>query len=414
MHHFHYRNEALCCEEVPVAEIAARVGTPFYLYSRATLTRHFKAFDDAFAGTPHLLCYSAKANSSKAVIKTLGDLGAGLDIVSGGELFRGLAAGIPARKIVYSGVGKTAEEIDFALSKEILQFNVESFDELAVLDARAREAGKNAPVALRVNPDVDPKTHPYISTGLKKNKFGIAKESALDFYKAAAELSNIVPTGVTFHIGSQITETGPFVEAVQNVAPFITALRETGLSISYLDVGGGLGINYDNEAPPLPDAYAAAIRQALAGLDVTVIAEPGRAIVGNAGIMVTRVLYEKEGPGKKFLVVDAGMNDLLRPSIYGAHHSVWPVKKTEGEITADVVGPICESGDFLAKDRKMAAARPGDLLAVMSAGAYGMAMASNYNSRPRAAEVMVSESRFAVVRERETYEDLVRGETAFE
>ncbi|MEW5736004.1 MAG: diaminopimelate decarboxylase [Thermodesulfobacteriota bacterium] len=413
MHHFHYREGELCCEDVGIRAIAEEVGTPFYLYSRATLTRHFRAFDEAFAGTPHLLCYSAKANSGMAVIKTLADLGCGLDIVSGGELYRGLAAGVTPQKIVYSGVGKTAGEIDFALTKGILQFNVESFDELAVIDARARELGKTAPVALRVNPDVDPKTHPYISTGLKKNKFGIAKEYALDFYRKAASLGNIKPTGVTFHIGSQITQTGPFVEAVQSMAPIVAALRESGLSIQYLDVGGGLGISYDNEAPPLPGEYAAAIRQAMAGIDLTVIAEPGRAIVGNAGILVTRVLYEKEGPAKKFLVVDAGMNDLLRPSIYGAYHAVWPVRKTEGEITADVVGPICESGDFLAKDRKMAAARPGDLLAVMSAGAYGMSMSSNYNSRPRAAEIMVSENRFVVVRQRETYEDLVRGESAF-
>lgn len=414
MHHFNYRNNRLYCEDVPLEALVSVVGTPCYVYSKATLTRHYKAFDSAFAGTPHMVCFSAKANTSKAILHLLGSLGSGLDIVSGGELFRGLSAGIPASKIVYSGVGKTVAEMDMALSAGILMFNVESFDELHLLNQRAVKLGVRAPIALRVNPDVDPKTHPYISTGLKKNKFGVNKEKAIAAYLAAKELPGIEIRGIDFHIGSQITEVSPFVEAVDSVSALVRELARHGIKIKYLDVGGGLGITYSEETPPLPDDYAEAVKNALADLPVTVILEPGRAIVGNAGVLLTRVLYLKTGGTKEFVIVDSGMNDLLRPSIYGAYHAVWPVEAREGEaVTADIVGPICESGDFLAKDRELKDTKPGDLLAVMSAGAYGFSMSSNYNSRPKAAEVMVSGDHFAVIRQRECYEDLIKGESVF-
>ena len=414
MHHFNYRNNRLYCEDVPLDALAKTAGTPCYVYSKATLTRHYRAFESAFAGVPHMVCFSAKANTSKAILNLLGSLGSGLDIVSGGELFRGLSAGIPASKIVYSGVGKTVGEMDMALCTGILMFNVESFDELHLLNERAMILGKRAPIALRVNPDVDPKTHPYISTGLKKNKFGVNKEKAIAAYLAAKDLPGIEIVGIDFHIGSQITEVSPFVEAVDSVSALVRELAGHGINIRYLDVGGGLGITYAEETPPLPDDYAEAVKNALADLPVTVILEPGRAIVGNAGILLTRVLYLKTGGTKEFVIVDSGMNDLLRPSIYGAYHAVWPVEVREGKtITADVVGPICESGDFLAKDREMKDVKTGDLLAVMSAGAYGFSMSSNYNSRPKACEVMVSGEKFAVVRERERYEDLTRGESTF-
>ena len=414
MHHFHYRASRLYCEDVPLSAIAETVGTPCYVYSKATLSRHYQAFDSAFAGSPHLVCFSAKANTSKAILNLLGSLGSGLDIVSGGELHRGLSAGIPASRIVYSGVGKTASEMDMALSAGILMFNVESFEELHLLNERALRLGKRAPVSLRVNPDVDPLTHPYISTGLKKNKFGVDKERALAAYLAALELPGIEIRGIDFHIGSQITNLSPFVDAVDAVTALLRDLKRHGIEVRFLDVGGGLGITYGDETPPLPADYVEAVKNALANLPVTLIVEPGRAIVGNAGILLTRVLYRKEGSSKEFVIVDSGMNDLLRPSIYGAFHAIWPVSAREGApFTADVVGPICESGDFLAKDRQMQAVAPGDLLAVMSAGAYGFSMSSNYNSRPRAAEVMVSGDRFVIVRERESYEDLTRGETVF-
>ncbi len=414
MHHFHYRASRLYCEDVPLSAIAETVGTPCYVYSKATLSRHYQAFDSAFAGSPHLVCFSAKANTSKAILNLLGSLGSGLDIVSGGELHRGLSAGIPASRIVYSGVGKTASEMDMALSAGILMFNVESFEELHLLNERALRLGKRAPVSLRVNPDVDRPTHPYISTGLKKNKFGVDKERALAAYLAALELPGIEIRGIDFHIGSQITNLSPFVDAVDAVTALLRDLKRHGIEVRFLDVGGGLGITYGDETPPLPADYVEAVKNALANLPVTLIVEPGRAIVGNAGILLTRVLYRKEGSSKEFVIVDSGMNDLLRPSIYGAFHAIWPVSAREGApFTADVVGPICESGDFLAKDRQMQPVAPGDLLAVMIAGAYGFSMSSNYNSRPRAAEVMVSGDRFVIVRERESYEDLTRGETVF-
>ncbi|MFO7686898.1 MAG: diaminopimelate decarboxylase [Desulfobacterales bacterium] len=411
MHHFQYRHDELFCEDVPVREIAEAVGTPFYLYSCATLERHFKAFDGAFANADRLVCFSAKANASQAILKLLSRLGSGLDIVSGGELFRGLRAGIAPDKIVYSGVGKKPEEIDFALQSGILMFNIESLDELELINRRAGEFGKKAPIAIRVNPDVDPKTHPYISTGLKKNKFGIDVVTALEAYKAARTLENVAVVGIDCHIGSQITDLRPFTDALESLKDLIEELTRLGIDIRYLDMGGGLGITYDKEIPPAPDEYARAIVSALRGLPVKLILEPGRVIVGNAGILVTRLLYRKIGIEKNFLVVDAGMNDLMRPTLYQAFHAIQPVVyNTAQKLTADVVGPICETGDFLARDREIADVRNGDLLAVMSAGAYGFSMSSTYCSRPRVAEVMVNADRFYVIRARQGYEDLVVGE----
>lgn len=413
MHHFEYRNAELYAEDVPVKAIADAVGTPFYLYSHATLARHFNEFSDAFKGMDRLVCYSAKANTNLAILSLFSKMGGGLDIVSGGELFRGLAAGIPASRIVYSGVGKRIDEIDYALKEGILMFNVESIEELKLLNERAGTLGKTAPIALRVNPDVDPKTHPYISTGLEKNKFGIDVEGAVEGYRLAKTLSHVQIRGIDCHIGSQITESTPFQDALKSLVALVEKLRDAvGIDFEYIDVGGGLGIIYGDESPPLPEEYARAIVDALKGASLKLILEPGRVIVGNAGVLVTRVLYRKKGKAKEFVIVDAGMNDLIRPSLYRAYHGVQPVVKARrNKVTADVVGPICESGDFLATDREMADLKSGELVAVMSAGAYGFVMASNYCSRPRVAEVMVKGDRFHVVRDRETYTDLMRGES---
>jgi diaminopimelate decarboxylase len=412
MHNFQYRNNEMFCEDVPVQAIARQTGTPFYLYSHATLTRHFKAFNDAFDGMNRLVCFSAKANTSMAVLKLLANLGSGLDIVSGGELFRGLKAGFSPDRIVYSGVGKRMDEIDFALETGILLFNVESLEELELIQARAGVLRKKASISIRVNPDVDPKTHPYISTGLKKNKFGIDTESAMSAYQRAAGMSHILVVGIDCHIGSQITEIQPFEDALKSLKRLIHRLKSIGINIRHLDVGGGLGITYREEAPPHPVDYANAIRHVLGDLDVHLILEPGRVIVGNAGILVTRVLYRKKGMVKEFVITDAGMNDLMRPILYNAYHEAMPVVRTEGEaFTADIVGPICETGDFLAQDRLIPPVRSGDLLAMMSAGAYGFVMSSNYCSRLRAAEVMVKGDVFTVIKDRETYADLIAGET---
>ena len=412
MHFFKYRDNELYCEDVPVKEIAARIGTPFYLYSHATLKRHFQVFNEAFEGVEKLICYSAKANTNLAVLKLFADLGCGLDIVSGGELYRGLKAGFSPERIVYSGVGKTVEEIDYALDTGILMFNVESLAELAQINRRACKLKKRAPVSIRVNPDVDPKTHPYTATGLKKNKFGIGYDVALDSYRVAGELENLTIVGVDCHIGSQITEAGPFQAALENLIGLINELKATGLKIRNLDMGGGLGITYADETPPSLPEYAGAIISQLKGQDLRLILEPGRVLVGNAGILVTEVLYRKSGEVKNFVIVDAGMNDLLRPTLYNAFHAIEPVVNSRKDVmVADVVGPICESGDFLALDRSIANVQSGDLMAVMSAGAYGFVMSSNYCSRPRVAEVMVKGDRFNVVKAREGYEDLVRGET---
>ncbi len=412
MHHFHYIDGHMFCEGVSVSQIAQEVGTPFYLYSHETLRHHFLTFRKAFEGVSHLICFSAKSNSNLAVLRLFRNLGGGLDIVSGGELFRGLEAGVPADRIVFSGVGKREDEILYALESNILMFNVESFQELEQIDACAARLGKRAPVALRVNPDVDPKTHPYISTGLRKNKFGFNMEAALEAYKSANARQYMEVIGISCHIGSQVTEVGPFVDALRRIKDLMNTLEPLGVTIAYLDLGGGLGITYDQESPPHPSEYGKAILETLGHNDCTLILEPGRVIVGNAGILVSKVLYTKQGEDKVFVIVDSAMNDLVRPSLYDAYHAIQPVVKSQEEmIKADVVGPICESGDFLARDRQMPAVQAGDLLAVMSAGAYGFTMSSNYNSRPRIAEIMVREDGFHVVRARETYEDLVAGES---
>ena len=412
MHHFHYRGEDLYCEEVPIAALTEEVGTPCYLYSHATLTRHFRVFNEAFQAIPHLICFAAKANANLAILNLFAAMGGGADVVSGGELFRALRAGIPPDRIVFAGVGKTREEMVEALKADILMFNVESSQELRLLNQVAGAMGTVARVALRVNPDVDPKTHPYISTGLKKSKFGIDISLALEGYQLAQTLPHIAIVGIHAHIGSQITDVTPFVDSLTRIAALVGELRPLGIDIRYLDMGGGLGIPYNDETPPHPTEMAKAVNPILKSLDCTIIFEPGRVIVGNAGILVTKVLYTKRSPAKEFVIVDAGMNDLIRPSLYESYHAIQPVRRTEGRahLTVDVVGPICESGDFLAKDRAMALVEPGELLAVMSAGAYGFTMASNYNARPRAAEVLVKGDRHFIVRARESYEDLIRGE----
>jgi len=417
MHHFARIRGELHCEEVPLRAIAEAVGTPTFVYSHATLAHHYAVFDEAFAGVPHLVCYSMKANSNRSVIRTFTRMGSGVDIVSGGELRRALAAGAPPSKIVYSGVGKTIAEIEEALSRNILMFNVESREELETIEATARKMRRKAPVSLRVNPDVDPKTHPYISTGLKKNKFGIHIAQALRDYAWAAKRKHLEVIGVDCHIGSQLTDVSPFVDAATRVRLLVERLLGMGLPIRLVDLGGGLGIPYEDETPPPPDRYAAAVREVFSGLPVTLVLEPGRVLVGNAGVLLTRVLYTKSSPPpkgearKRFVIVDAAMNDLARPSLYGSYHAIVPVgASNRGRAVTDVVGPICESGDFLARDRRMPVVSSGDLLAVMSAGAYGFSMSSTYNSRPRAAEVMASGDRFEVVRERETLRELDRGE----
>jgi diaminopimelate decarboxylase len=417
VHHFEYRDGELFAEAVPVRRIAREVGTPAYIYSLATLRRHYRVFDQAFAKTPHLICFSVKSNSNLAVLRAFGREGSGFDIVSGGELFRALKAGADPKKIVFSGVGKKREEIEYALSAGILMFNVESEQELEFLDEVSRGLGKRAPLSLRVNPDVDPKTHPYISTGMKKSKFGIDIKRSAELYKKALALKNLEVIGVDCHIGSQLTSVGPFVDALSRVREYLERvlvgyLRKEGANIRYLDLGGGLGIQYKDEEPPHPEEYAAALIKGLEGLDVTLILEPGRVMVGNAGILVTEVLYLKETDEKKFVVVDGGMNDFIRPALYGSYQAIRPVVERKSDtIVADVVGPICESGDFFAKDREIPRPQRGDLLAVMSAGAYGFTMASNYNSHARPPEVLVDGDKFYVVRQRETLDDLIRGET---
>ena len=411
MNHFDYRKGLLHAEDVPVTAIAEAVGTPFYLYSSATLTKHFKAVDQAFANIPHITCFAVKSCSNLSVLGMFGSMGGGADIVSGGELFRAVKAGIDPQKIVYSGVGKTAEELHYALTTGILMFNVESLQELEKLQEIAAKLDLQAPIALRINPDVDPKTHAYISTGLAKNKFGIPIEQAAEIYQAAQKMTHIEVIGVSCHIGSQLTTVAPFVESMHKVIVFIRELAKSGIQIKYLDMGGGLGIQYEQEEPPQPDEYAAALKELTAELnDCILIIEPGRVIVGNAGILVTKVIYTKSGQ-KKFIIVDAGMNDLARPSLYDAYHEILPVLEAQNRSQeADIVGPICETGDFLAKGRMAPICAQGDLLAVMSAGAYGFSMSSNYNSRPRVAEVMVNGSEFQVIRKRETFADLIRGE----
>ncbi len=412
MHLFRYVHGQLHCEGVSLDALAARHGTPLYVYSAGTIDRHYRVFDRAFSGRPHLVCYSVKANSNLAVLARLSRLGSGFDVGSGGELYRVLAAGGDPTRAVFSGVGKTDEDLGYALAHGILLFNVESEGELEAISRVAKRQRRRARIAVRVNPDVDPKTHPYIATGLRTSKFGIPIERAGEVYARARALPNLDPIGVDCHIGSQLVEVAPFVDALVRVRALVEELRGAGFPIEFLDLGGGLGIPYDDEAPPAPRAYGAAVKRALGKLDVTLLLEPGRVIVGNAGVLVTRVLYRKQGAEKEFVIVDAGMNDLLRPSLYGSHHDLVPVERARGRRTvkADVVGPVCESGDFLARDREVADVAPGDLVAVMSAGAYGFAMASNYNSRPRPAELLVDGSRVLLARRRETWADLARGE----
>ncbi len=405
MHHFDYRAGVLHAEAVDIAALAQAVGTPFYCYSTATIERHYRVFVDAFADVPALVCYAMKANSNQAVIRTLAKLGAGADVVSAGELKRARTAGIPPAKIMFSGLGKTASELALAVDEDILCVNVESEAELELLSSIAAGKGRMARISVRVNPDIDPKTHAKIATGKAENKFGIPISRARGVYAQAAKLPGIEVTGVDMHIGSQITELKPFDDAFALLSDFVRALRADGHTISHIDLGGGLGIPYrdDNEPPPAPDAYAAMVKRATRELGCTLIFEPGRLIVGNAGILVTRVIYLKRGEAKNFVIVDAAMNDLIRPTLYDAHHEVWPVRRPQPaapRIVADVVGPVCESGDFLALGRQMPEPQPGDLLAVMTAGAYGAVQAGTYNTRALVPEVLVREGEWALVRPR--------------
>jgi diaminopimelate decarboxylase len=412
VNHFQYRDGILYAEDVPVPEIAQAVGTPFYVYSTATLERHYRVFAEAFGDVDAMVCYAMKANSNQAVLKTLGRLGAGVDVVSVGELRRALAAGIPANRIMFSGVGKTAQEMDVALEAGIYCFNVESEPELEVLNQRAVRAGKVAPVSFRINPDVDARTHAKISTGKKENKFGISWQRARAVYDRAASLPGINATGIDMHIGSQITELQPFDDAFKLLRDLVETLRGDGHDIHHVDIGGGLGIPYrdDNNPPPLPDAYAEIVKNQLRGLNCKIVTEPGRLIVGNAGILVTEIIYVKDGGDKSFVIVDGAMNDLIRPTLYEAYHEIRPVVRSAADTTrikADVVGPVCETGDYLALDREMALPEPGDLLAVGSAGAYGAVQAGTYNSRLLVPEVLVRGNEFHVIRPRATYEDLI-------
>jgi len=410
MHYFAYRNGVMHAEAVNLVELAASVGTPFYCYSTATLERHYRVFGDAFADVRALICYAMKANSNQAVIATLARLGSGADVVSGGELKRALAAGIPPDRIMFSGVGKSAPELAAAVDAGILCVNVESESELELLSAIATGKGRTANVSVRVNPDIDPKTHAKIATGKSENKFGIPISRARDVYALAAKMPGLRVTGVDMHIGSQITELSPFDDAFALLSDFVRGLRADGHHIEHIDLGGGLGIPYreDNDPPPLPDAYAALVKRATRDLDCMLIFEPGRLIVGNAGILVTRVLYMKQGEAKSFVIVDAAMNDLIRPTLYEAHHDIRPVIERGGaRIVADVAGPVCESGDFFALDREMEEPQPGDLLAIMTAGAYGAVQAGTYNTRALVPEVLVSGSQWALVRPRMEVDQLI-------
>ena len=411
---FSYSGNDLYCERVPLADLAARAGTPAYVYSSEAIRANYNAYDDALGDLPHLVCYAVKANSSLAVLALLAKAGAGFDIVSGGELYRVIQAGGDPAKVVFSGVGKTAGEVEYALENGIRGFNCESEAELALIDALAARRGVTAGFSIRVNPDVDAVTHPYISTGLSRHKFGIDIREAAAVYERARRHKNLVAEGVSCHIGSQLLDFSPILEAVDKALELAAALRAQGHPIRHLDLGGGLGIAYrEEEKTPEIRAYVESLRGKLRESGLAVTVEPGRSIVGAAGALLTRVLYRKRNGTKEFVVVDAAMNDLIRPALYGAHHEIVPVRRnTLPQIVADVVGPVCESGDFLARDRRMVCAMPGDFLAVRDAGAYGFVLSSNYNSRPRAPEVLVEGADWRVIRARETYEDLVRGETA--
>lgn len=411
MHDFKYKKHRLYCENIKIEDLAKKFHTPLYVYSYHTLIDHYLKLKSAFAKINPLICYSVKANSNLSILKALIAKGAGLDIVSGGELFRARASGCPARKIVYASVGKTDFEISAAIKQGILFFNVESLAELRNINRIAKELNQVTRVAIRINPDVEVKTHKYITTGKITNKFGIDLESAYKILLLRDQFKNLDICGLHIHIGSQITQSAPFVEAIKKVSRFIQRLNNQGIGLEYLNIGGGLGIIYDQEAPQTAEIYASQIIPLLKETGLKIIMEPGRFIVGNAGILVVKVLYIKHTPKKKFIIVDGGMNDLIRPALYSAYHNVWPMSEVSRAEQADVVGPICESGDFLAKERLIAKVKEGDYLAVMSAGAYGFSMSSNYNSRPRAAEVMVKERKALVIRKRETFEDLIRNES---
>ncbi len=411
MNDFIFKDNELYCESVPVKKIAEEVGTPFYLYSLATVKRHFKAFNESSKVMDSIVCFSVKANSNIAILNVLFKLGWGADIVSGGELYRAIKASVDTSKVVYSGVGKTEGEIEFALNSNILMFNVESMSELYLINKIAGNMGKKARISFRVNPDVDPKTHPYISTGMKKNKFGINIKHALESYDEAGNLNNIEVVGLDCHIGSQLTEISPFNDAVKIIKDLLLKLNNRGFALRYLDLGGGLGITYENEMPPHPSTYINSIKEILKDYDGKVIFEPGRVIIGNSGAFITKVIYNKSTGHKNFIIVDGGMNDLIRPALYEAYHEIVPViKKSGSKIKADIVGPICESADFLGKERTFHSIYEGDYLAVLSAGAYGFSMSSNYNSRPRVAEILVDGDKFYTIREREKYEDLIEKE----
>ncbi len=411
MHHFAYRDGVLHAEDVNLKTLAEEVGTPFYCYSSATLERHYKVMSQAFAGTDNLICYAMKANSNQAVIRTMAELGAGMDVVSEGELRRALAAGVPARKIVFSGVGKTAREMSIALKEGIACFNVESEPELELLSSVAQRVGQRATVSLRINPDVDAKTHHKITTGKAENKFGISYARAEQAYARAAELPALDVAGIDMHIGSQITELEPFEQAFKLMAELAATLKAQGHNIRHLDLGGGLGVPYrgTNDVPPHPDEYATMVKRTLGHLNLKYVLEPGRMIVGNAGVMVSRVIYVKDGDEKHFVIQDGAMNDLIRPTLYDAYHDIMPVDApaTPETMMADVVGPVCESGDYLAKSRRLPRLEEGDLIATMTAGAYGAVQASTYNTRPLIAEVMVKGAKWALVRPRQTYEELI-------
>ena len=408
---FRYIDDALQCDETPLAEIAAAMGTPCYVYSAREILGAWRAYDAAFGDTPHLVCFAVKANSNLSVLKLLADAGAGFDIVSGGELFRTLRAGGDPKKIVFSGVGKTGSEIELALQSGIGSFNCESEGELALIDRVARRLGLTADFSMRVNPDVDAVTHPYISTGLRDHKFGIDIGDAPGVYARSRAFANLRAAGVSCHIGSQILDYSPILEAAGKVLSLVETLQAQGLPICQVDLGGGLGIAYqDSDDAPGIAAFIADLRERVGRAGLTVTIEPGRSIVGNAGVLLTEVLYRKKSPSKEFIIVDAAMNDLIRPALYKAHHTIRPLRVTGGSVVADVVGPVCETGDFLARDRELPDVQPGDLLAVESAGAYGFVQASNYNSRTRPPEVLVDGAQWKVVRTRETWEDLIRGE----
>ena len=411
MDFFHYENGDLYCEEVLVGDIAKEIGTPVYIYSHRTIVEHYRKLDKALESLDNLICFSMKSNSNLAVAKSLANEGSGADIVSGGELFRAIKAGFPPDKIVFAGVGKTDEEIEYALKTGILMFNIESITEARAINRVAVRMGKKAKIALRINPDVDAKTHKHITTGKKENKFGLAIEDAVEFFTEADSMSNLEMTGVHAHIGSQITTTAPYVESIGRLAELLDELEKVGIKIETLNIGGGLGIIYNEENPSTAQQFAEAILPLVKPTGRKLIMEPGRFIVGNAGILVTRVTYIKPSGSKLFVIVDAGMNDLIRPALYESYHSIRPIKMNNaGEMVVDVVGPICESADCFAKERKIESVEEGDLLAIFSAGAYGFVMASNYNSRPRPAEVLVIGGKYYTVRKRENYDDLINGE----